>query len=339
MESKKFLQKHPKLNYLQRCFRRRKDKNFVDEVMSIGYDPLRLKVVQMGEENQGKLIYIAKTMGCDGFFAELRHLLSEVYFADKLGLIPVLTMSKNSSYAEKEPVNGTTNPFEYYFLQPTDVSLESAEKSYAVVEHNWIQRRFIKTDLDYKLGYIPTDEYFDAMSKIMKKYLRFNPDTDKKMTTAVKTLFNQGEKVLGVHVRGADFKRHYKNHPNIVTIEEYAQCVEQALVANNFDKVFLATDDSEAIDMFTKKFGGRLVYYNDVIRTDGDETVMKSNVDRPLHHYQLGLEVIRDSYTLSLCDGLIAGLSNVSIFSRLMKQSKDKKYEYLKILDKGIKYN
>ncbi len=336
MGTKNFLQKHPKLNYLQRCFRRRKNQDFVEEVMSIGYDPLRLHVMQLGQENQGKMIYIAKTMGCDGFFAELRFLLNELYFADKLGLAPVLTMSENSSYAEKEPINGTTNPFEYYFLQPTKVSLQSAENSFAVVEHNWIQRDFIKTDLGFKSGYAPTDEYFDEIADLMKRYLRFNADTERKVCAVAKELLGEG-KTLGIHIRGADFKRHYDNHPNIVTIQEYAESVEETLKEYSFDKIFLATDDSEAIEAFTAKFGDKLVYYKDVIRTSGDETVMKSNVDRPLHHYHLGLEVIRDSYTLSCCDGLIAGLSNVSIFSRLMKQSEGKVYDYLKILDKGIK--
>lgn len=336
MGAKNFLKKHPKLNYLQRCFRNRKNKEFVDEVMSIGYDPLRLRVVQLGQENQGKMIYIAKTMGCDGFFAELTYLLYEIYFADKLGLVPVLTMSENSSYAEKEPINGTTNPFEYYFVQPTDVSLESAQKSFAVVEHNWVHRDFIRNGFGFKRGYEPTEEYFDVIAKLMKKYLRFNDETKAKVCDVAKELLGEG-RTLGVHVRGADFKRHYVNHPNMVTVEEYVQSVEEALKQNNFDKIFLATDDSDAIEVFSAKFGDKLVYYKDVIRTSGDETVMKSEVDRPLHHYLLGLEVIRDSYTLSRCDGLIAGLSNVSLFSRFMKQSEDKKYEYLQILNKGIK--
>lgn len=336
MKAKKFLQKHPRLDYLQRCFRRRKNQDFVDEVMSIGYDPMRLHVVQLGEENQGKLIYIAKTMGCDGFFAELRFLLNELYFADKLGLVPVLTMSEKSSYAEKEPINGSTNPFEYYFLQPTEVSLASAKKSFAVVEHNWIQRDFIKTSLGFRSGYAPTDEYFDVISGLMKKYLRFNADTERKVCDVAKALLGEG-RTLGIHIRGADFKRHYNKHPNMVTIEEYAASVEETLREHSFEKIFLATDDSEAIETFTARFSDKLVYYKDVIRTSGDETVMRSSVDRPLHHYHLGLEVIRDSYTLSICDGLIAGLSNVSIFSRLMKQSEGNRYKYLKILDKGIK--
>ena len=48
MKAKGFLQKHKKLNYLQRVLRRRKDKNFVDEVLAIGYDPLRLRILQLG---------------------------------------------------------------------------------------------------------------------------------------------------------------------------------------------------------------------------------------------------------------------------------------------------
>ena len=174
------------------------------------------------------------------------------------------------------------------------------------------------------------------ISDLMKKYLRFNAETESKVCDVAKALIGD-ERTLGIHIRGADFKRHYDNHPNMVTIKEYAESVEETLKQENFKKIFLATDDSEAIKVFTEKFGDKLVYYTDVIRTSGDETVMKSQVDRPLHHYHLGLEVIRDSYTLSICDGLIAGLSNVSIFSRLMKQSVGKKYDYLKILDKGIK--
>ncbi|MBQ8635111.1 O-fucosyltransferase family protein [bacterium] len=333
---KKYIKNHKKLNYLQRCIRRINDNAFVDEVLEIGKNPLRINIQKLGDKNDGKLVYIAQTMGCDGFFAELRYLLNELYFADKLGLVPVLTMSEKSSYAEKEPINGTTNPFEYYFLQPTDISLETAKKSFAVVEHNWIQKHFIKADLGYKSGYAPIDEYFDVMSKLMKKYLRFNEDTKNKVCKVAKELIGDA-KTLGIHIRGADFKRHYDNHPNMVTIEEYATSVEETLKQHNFEKIFLATDDSEAIETFAAKFGDKLVYYKDVIRTSGDETVMKSEVDRPLHHYHLGLEVIRDSYTLSICDGLIAGLSNVSIFSRLMKQSEGLKYDYLKILDKGIK--
>ena len=50
--------------------------------------------------------------------------------------------------------------------------------------------------------------------------------------------------------------------------------------AGKYDMVFLATDDSEAIDRFRETFGEKFVYYRDVIRSSGDETVMKSREER-----------------------------------------------------------
>lgn len=138
-------------------------------------------------------------------------------------------------------------------------------------------------------------------------------------------------------MRGADFKRHYKNHPNMVSTDEYLSAVDTAMNENAFEQIFLATDDLEAIEVFKSKYGDKVVFYNDVIRTDGDETVMKSTSERENHHYKLGLEVLRDMYTLSYCDGIIAGLSNVSIFARIVKLSRGSDFEFMNYLNKGIK--
>ena len=51
----------------------------------------------------------------------------------------------------------------------------------------------------------------------------------------------------------------------------------------------------------------------------GNETVMRSINKRANHHYKLGYEVLRDMYTLSECQGIVAGLSNLSIFFRICK--------------------
>ena len=112
---KTFLENHPHLNYIQRCIRHLRDDGFITEVLDIGKNPLKIEIERPGEKNPGRLLYIAQTMGCDGFFAELRFILHELFFCDTLGLTPVVVMPSASCYCEKEPVNGTTNPFEYYF--------------------------------------------------------------------------------------------------------------------------------------------------------------------------------------------------------------------------------
>ncbi len=330
-----FLQKHKKINYLQKTVRRLKNSEFVTDVLSMDKDASYIKICN-GEKADGRLLYIAKTMGCDGFFAELRFVLHEIYFADKYGFVPVATMSEKSCYAEVYPVNGSENPFEYYFQPTSEINYKKAQTNYAYVRHNWIQRREIEQDTGMVVNnYKITDCYMDTMANIVKKYLQYNAAVQAYLTENTEMFL--GKKTLGVHVRGADFKRGYKNHPYIVTVEEYLAKAKESFEKGGYDALFLATDDKEAIEKFGQAFGDKLLYYQDVIRTDGDETVMKSEDSRENHHYKLGLEVIRDMHTLSLCDGLIAGMSNVSIFARIIKQSREEAYQQLTIIDKGIK--
>lgn len=336
MSVKNFIEKHPKLNYMQRCIRRAGDETFVAEVLDIGKNPLTIKINRMGDKNYGKTIYIAQTMGCDGFFAELRFLVAELYFADAFGFVPVVQMPRNSFYAETEEINGTSNPFEYYFNPVSDVEVKDACESYAVVEHNWYQRDYIHQSCGMNSGYLPSEQYMTVAAEIVQKYIQLNSIVSPQVTQAIDALIG-GSRTIGVQVRGADFQRHYKNHPNIVTIDEYIEATEKALNEFGFEKIFLATDDLNAIESFKQKFGNRVVYYDDVIRTDGDETVMRSVSEREHHHYKLGLEVIRDVYTLASCDGIVAGLSNVSIFARIVKMSRKSDYEYKNYINKGIK--
>ena len=78
-------------------------------------------------------------------------------------------------------------------------------------------------------------------------------------------------------------------------------------------------------------------YVQTLLQDPTDETVMKSTSERENHHYKLGLEVLRDMYTLSCCNGIIAGLSNVSIFARIVKLSRGCDFEFMNYLNKGIK--
>lgn len=331
-----FVQSHTKLNYFQRCLRRSKDSDFVNEVLEIGKNPLRIKIACLGEKNPGRLVYIAQTMGCDGFFAELRFILAEIFYAEKFGMTPVVLMPQASFYCEDHPINGTTNPFEYYFEPVSDISVEDAFQSAAVVEHNYYQRLYIESIYNMNSGYLPSEGYMVAMAEIVKKYLHLNNFSGKKIWTDISSIIN-GKKTLGVHVRGADFKRHYLNHPNMISVDEYINVTKEVIRNENYDQIFLATDDLEAITKFKECFGHKIIYYLNVVRTDGDETVMKSNSSRENHHYNLGLEVIRDMYTLSECEGIIAGLSNVSIFARIVKLSNGEDYKEKIYLDKGIK--
>ena len=251
-------------------------------------------------------------------------------------MTPVVMMPPASCYCEKSPVNGTTNPFEYYFEPVSDISLGDARQSSAVVKHNYYQRMYIHHIHGMKSGYLPTDEYFTDIAKLVGRRLRLNAVTAPIIKGGIAAMLG-GKKTLGVHVRGADFKRHYINHPNMVNPDEYLPMVESILSRNSFERIFLATDDVEALEKFRSRWGDMVYFYDDVERTSGDETVMRSQNPRPLHHYRLGLEVIRDMYTLAACDGIVAGLSNVSLFANIVKRSTGGCFEVADYINKGVK--
>ena len=184
-------------------------------------------------------------------------------------------------------------------------------------------------------GYDWSEEYLEEMGRISAKYIHLNSETKKWMTDQIDSTI-RGKRAIGVHVRGTDFKRNYKGHPVKIGTEEYLEAAKKMFAAGKYDMVFLATDDSEAIDRFRETFGEKLVYYRDVIRSSGDETVMKSREERESHHYLLGREVLRDAWTLGSCQGLIAGLSQVSFGARIFKAASNTKYEDFVLLDNGM---
>ena len=79
-----------------------------------------------------------------------------------------------------------------------------------------------------------------------------------------------------------------------------------------------------------------MLYYSDVMRSNDRKSVAFHASSRVNHKYKLGLEVIRDMYTLSKCDGFVAGISQVAVCARINKLSRKEKYQDLIIIDKGI---
>lgn len=322
--------------YLKFCLKKRNDERFVKNLYQLGNDYSLVNLQKMGG-NQGGIRYfhIGPDASGSGFFADHNRLLCYLYYADYYGLIPVVEYGDGYSYAEKEPVNGTRNPFEYYFEQPGGVSVEQLKAQQSVIKSRKENAALAGTLNASGNGYDWSEEYLEEMGRISAKYIHLNSETKKWMTDQIDSTI-RGKRAIGVHVRGTDFKRNYKGHPVKIGTEEYLEAAKKMFAAGKYDMVFLATDDSEAIDRFRETFGEKLVYYRDVIRSSGDETVMKSREERESHHYLLGREVLRDAWTLGSCQGLIAGLSQVSFGARIFKAASNTKYEDFVLLDNGM---
>jgi len=270
-----------------------------------------------------------------GFFALFNRTLGALYYADYYSLIPIIDNWNYSAYEENEKINGSYNVFEYYFNPVSNFSLVDALQSRNVMILKDINADLILGEAEVPNWYTPTPKYISALAKIYKKYISFNNQTEELLQKDIKELGLRG-KVLGVHYRGTDYKLGAANHPSAYSLEKYGMLIEKYYNEKKFDSIFLATDDLEAIQYFKNKFPN-IKFYKDVLRSEGKVSVAFIENRRKNNNYRLGYEVLRDMYTLALCNGFIGGQSQVSLTARVYKESKDEKFDVLHVVKTEIK--
>ena len=314
-----------------------KDPDYLKKVIQT--DPTVFQFHEFGDKNSDLNIYMIK-MGDrgDGFFAEYNRLLMYLYVADRFHFTPVVQFSEEYLYHEDHMVNGSDNPYQYYFLQPAGIEPYEAQKSRNVVFSQYVHT--LLNDLEGNRAgiYGYSDRYIMIMGDIDAKYIRMNPIVSEFVEKGIDDIIGEcdSERIIGVHFRGTDYRKGLNGHPEYMTPERQIEKVNELLATGKYDKIFLATDDTEALKAFKNCFGKQLSYYDDVFRSSSDTSVAFSINKRENHHYMLGLEVLRDMETLSRCGSLVAGLSQVSLAARIHKSGFNKKYRDLCIIDTGV---
>jgi hypothetical protein len=337
----KIVKSRPKLYYIYKCMRGFRDSSFVWDVVRLNECDLILNFKTLGNLYPEKNIYY---INCDsdvrGFFSLFCLVLDALAIADRYGLTPVVEFGENTLYYQGCEINGSMNPYEYYFKPVSEIQVADVGKCYRVLFYRDGQR-----NRDFNIPFSVAsqkivnegdkDDYIRNRAYIYKKYIKLNSNVESYLNQTIESLL-EGEKILGVHVRGTDFYNGYLNHAKAVTLEQYIEETSYAMEAGSFDRIFVATDEEKAICEFRKHFGNRVICYEDVLRSTDGKALHFSTVERKHHKYLLGLEVLRDMMTLAACDGLVAGYSNVSLVARIVKCSTDKRFSYLHIIDNGF---
>lgn len=135
------------------------------------------------------------------------------------------------------------------------------------------------------------------------------------------------KKVLGFHKRGTD----HAFHGNLVSDEYFSYKIDEELRKDNYDNIFMITDDLNSLSFFQRRYGNFLIS-TDSIKTNGDIGVHMM----PTNDYShiLAPQAILDSYLLSLTTKKLVTKSNLSTFSILCNLKVDN-FEYI---DNNIHY-
>jgi hypothetical protein len=134
------------------------------------------------------------------------------------------------------------------------------------------------------------------------------------------------QKILGIHRRGTDHGHHGQLMSDITYLNE----INREFKTNNYDKIFLITDQLSSFEFFKKELG------NSLITTDS--TMSDSSCGVHYRHdvspEKIAYDALRDSYLLSLTDYKLVTRSNLSTFALLCNLQKDN----FRLIDKHIFY-
>tara|TARA_R110002126_G_scaffold208497_1_gene355350 strand:+ start:114 stop:944 length:831 start_codon:yes stop_codon:yes gene_type:complete len=135
---------------------------------------------------------------------------------------------------------------------------------------------------------------------------------------------NMKDKItLGVQVRLSDMQ--YLQ--DIAGIEKYVEKIKTILKNNTkIEQLFIATDDSDAINTVSESVSIPVIYHKDMYRTNKQKPDLdpydRLYAERELHRYKLGEECMKEIFCLTKCDYfLMADKSSISIVATMLSEN------------------
>ena len=178
----------------------------------------------------------------------------------------------------------------------------------------------------YNIPERPNENQREIINKLIHEYLPIKSFILEKVDDFM--LPYKNKKILGIHKRGTD----HWIHGQKLDLSEYIIAVNKELEKNNYDYIFLATDEYKTRKIFKEYFKDKLIYYPSKLLSQNDHLAVHYGIGLS-EPYLMGEEVLIESLILSKCDKLIKTVSSVSHFAIFYNLD----LEYIE-LDKDIIY-
>lgn len=264
----------------------------------------------------GPVYYIVRRClgwGGVGFFSNYLYALTHIAYAKDRGWIPVVDMRNyRTLYSENHPVNGSRNDWNHYFLQPVDTQTAYASGRF-ILSDGWNRKPDYHPirEMNETIDLIP--ERAARLRELTADYTRIRPDILAEFKAWASENF-AGKCVLGVHWRGTDKIIPPPGHRPTPPLSSLLDAIRATADELHPQLIFLASDESGIREQLEEALPIPVVSAASFRLAAGDRRGVHLAVvrhARPNHRYLLGLEVLRDAWLLSKCDGLVHGHSNV----------------------------
>ena len=271
-----------------------------------------IKYFSFGKKNPNKKFYIINRTPGSGLFSNVTYVLNQLNICDILNFIPIIDMENFPTiYNENKKVNSSHNSWNYYFKPINNYKLKDVYNSKNVLFSSGKFEEHMPLDAtNIKISF-----FFKKIRVLRKIILLSNKFYNNN--------FAKKDRVLGVHFRGSTYKI-AGGHAFPATKEIMLQNVLKLMKKNNYNKIFLVTEEKEYLDFFKKKLGLKCVYSKHFRMEKADSFKI---YPRKMHRYKLGLESLIDTLILSRCTGLTYVKSNIISAAILFSKSKIKLHE------------
>ena len=133
---------------------------------------------------------------------------------------------------------------------------------------------------------------------------------------------------MGIHYRGTDHKKHVDR----VGLEKFFSSISKEIEKNDYESVFLATDEVNILEAFEDFFDGVKIHHNNTIKSKTTQSLHWTGFDLNTR-IQLGDEVLLDCHSLSKCKTVFCKTSNIINYARILNSKLNVIY-----LDKDLEF-
>ena len=253
--------------------------------------------------------YIIRHMNETAQLSEIyRATAGHIWYALSKGWLPVVDMQNYpNAYLAPEKL-GEENSWEYYFEQPLRIGLEQAYNGENVVLSDGYK---VETCPDYSKALLERiDDRLTEWRMLVKwGFLKVKPSLAEEITGIREELFLPKDRVLGVILRGKDSSAEKIAGEPVRPSAEFAAKVAAAKFKDwKCGKIFLVTDDPNAIEMFRNKFGDKCTLLDqlDVEYYNSDTMVESENSAPENEFFARGKKYLTQMMLLSACDSFLA---------------------------------
>ena len=287
------------------------------------------RMLETPAEGEHSVFYVINRSDYVGLFSYVEIVMRQIDYALRKGYIPVVDMRGSRNPYVDDGKEQTENWWELYFEQPAGYSVEEAYRS-GRIEHASEENR---STIPYGGIAFTLKKSRWTWSAFYRTFFKPNETVRNYFAKEYETLMqSDGSRVLGVLVRGTDYKA-AAGHPVMPEVDEVIAAVKKCM--KRYDRIYLATEEYANVKRFEAEFPGRVLVnrrmYYDEESFEG-KTINEIRFARENDKYLCGLEYLSSILLLSKCGGLVGGLCGGTVAAVYLN---DYQYRDLVYFDKG----